>query len=184
MNINQLKFPIGEYKPNKSPSRSTIDTWISDIERFPVHLDTTLDKCTPVQLNWRYRPEGWTIKQVVHHCADSHMNSFIRFRLALTEDNPTIRPYMEDRWAELTDSKTGNITDSMIILKGLHSRWTMLLRTLTDSDLARCFIHPEHRVKITLVENIGIYSWHCNHHLAHIKQALQSQGKYNTLSLL
>jgi len=107
------------------------------------------------------------------------MNSFIRFKLALTEDTPTIRPYFEDKWAELNDSISDEILDSLLLLKGLHAKWVHLLKQLTDQELRLQFSHPEHGTKFTLQETIGNYAWHCNHHLAHIELRLESKGKYN-----
>ena len=128
------------------------------------------------QLNTPYRPEGWTIRQVVHHCADSHMNALIRFKLALTEDTPTVKPYLEDRWSELPDSKSTRIDSSIKILEGVHERLSLLLKSLTQSDLEREFIHPEHGRKILVKENIGLYAWHCDHHLAHITTLKKSKN--------
>ena len=109
--------------------------------------------------------------QVVHHCADSHMNSFIRFKLALTEETPTIKPYYENLWAELSDTIQAPIQSSIALLEGLHQRWTILIKTLSTDDLNKQFRHPETDSFITLKTNIGIYSWHCMHHLAHIRNA-------------
>ncbi|MFZ9846607.1 MAG: YfiT family bacillithiol transferase, partial [Flavobacteriales bacterium] len=117
-----------------------------------------------------YREMGWTIRQVVHHCADSHMNSLTRFKLTLTEDKPVVKPYWEDRWAELVDSKSMPISPSVQMLEGIHARWTVLLNSLSEQDLVKSFIHPEHGKEFRVDENIGVYAWHCNHHLAHITE--------------
>jgi hypothetical protein len=106
------------------------------------------------------------------------MNAFIRFKLCLTEDTPTIKPYLQDKWAELPDGSGSTITDSLKILEGLHSRWTLLLKLLNTDDLKREFQHPEYNKKISVAENISLYAWHCNHHLAHIKQALHYKGEF------
>ncbi len=179
MNLQQLKFPIGEYVSNTNISKALLNSWIQDIEGFPSKVEQLTENSTIAQLNWKYRPEGWTVKQVIHHCADSHMNSIIRFKLALTEERPKIRPYFEDRWAELTDSQDDNISDSITLLKGLHKKWVVLLRDLSEEALQREFIHPEHGKRFNLADNIGVYAWHCNHHLAHIKNGLMTNGKYN-----
>ena len=179
MNIQKLKFPIGEYIPNKSPNSDLITKWISEIEDFPAKIENLTHNIPIEKLNWRYRPGGWSLKQVVHHCSDSHMNSFIRFKLALTEDMPIIKPYYEDRWAELTDSKDDDISYSLNLLSGLHKKWIILLKSLTDKQMRLEFIHPEHGEKFNLAETIGNYAWHCNHHLAHIKNAIDSNGKHN-----
>jgi hypothetical protein len=179
METQKLKFPIGEYVPNKNPNKDLINEWISDIETFPNQIKNLTANLSTEKLNWSYRPNGWNIKQVVHHCSDSHINSFIRFKLALTEDKPTIKPYFEDRWAELTDSQDNNIEHSLQLINGLHKKWVILLKSLTDEELKLEFIHPEHGKKFNLAETIGVYSWHCKHHLAHIKNAIESEGKYN-----
>ena len=179
MNLQKLKFPIGEYQPNKKPSADLLEKWIREIEEFPSKLKHLTKNIQPEKLNWKYRPSGWSVKQVIHHCADSHMNSIIRFKLALTEETPTIRPYYEDRWAELIDSRDNHIEDSIKILTGLHKKWGILLRNLTKEQLDLEFIHPEHGQTFNLAETIGNYAWHCNHHLAHVKNGIESGGKYN-----
>ncbi len=179
IDIEKLKYPIGEFeKPEVIPS-AQIKDWITEIELYPSRVSELIKDFTEVELNWQYRPNGWTIQQVVHHCADSHMNSFIRFKLSLTEDTPTIKPYFEDKWAELPDTTETHISESIKILEGLHSRWTKLLKSLNSTDLKKEFIHPEHGRRFSVEENIGIYAWHSNHHLAHIKQALKNNGKFN-----
>lgn len=178
MDIEKLKFPIGEYTPIKDPTNKELKEWILTIEAFPVALENLLKDISIEKLNWKYRPEGWTVKQVVHHCADSHTNSLIRFKLALTEDTPTIRPYFENKWAFLADSMTDEIEDSLLILKGLHKKWVFLLRNLSKAQLNLAFVHPETGAKINLAENIGMYAWHCEHHLAHIKNGIESKGAY------
>ena len=178
MDIEKLKFPIGKYTPVSNPNKAQLQQWINNIALFPSEVDNLIRDIAPEKLSWRYRPQGWMVKQVIHHCADSHMNSLIRFKLALTEDAPIIRPYYEDRWAELEDSKTDAIEESVMLLHGLHSKWTRLLKSLTTEQLEMVFIHPENGDEMKLVDNIGMYSWHCNHHLAHMKNALQSNGQY------
>jgi len=178
LNIVKLKFPIGKFIRPKEITNDHIQDWINEIELFPSRIYSLASDLTEVELNWRYRPGGWTIKQVVHHCADSHMNSFMRFKLSLTEDSPKIKSYFEDRWAELPDSTNSPISLSLNLIDALHSRWITLLKSLDSNDLKREFIHPENGLKITLAVNTGIYAWHSNHHLAHIKQALRSEGEY------
>ena len=133
-------------------------------------------KLSVEELNLEYRPEGWSIKQVVHHCADSHMNSFIRFKLALTEETPTIRPYEEHLWAELEDSLSDDLTASIRILEGLHLRWSIVLEVMKESDWDKMYFHPSSQKLFSLKEALGFYAWHCNHHLAHIHQALDIKG--------
>lgn len=179
MDIELLRFPIGQYVPDRNPDQRKLDLWINDIEKFPSRIVHLVNGLTVEQLNWRYRPNGWTIKQVIHHCSDSHMNSVMRFKLTLTEDTPTIRPYQEDKWANLNDALTDEIYESIQLLSGLHKKWTRLLRSLTDKQLNLEYMHPEHGKKFNLIETIGNYAWHCNHHLAHIENAIKSMGRYN-----
>jgi len=173
INLEELKFPIGEFVKPEFISTDQIDEWIKEIELFPSRLKLATDPLTEKRLNQKYRPEGWTIRQVVHHCADSHMNSFIRFKLSLTEDSPTIKPYFEDRWAEMPDYLDVSIENSIQILEGLHFRWVKLLKSLNEVDLQKEFVHPEHGKRFSVAENIGVYAWHSNHHLEHIKLALK-----------
>jgi len=173
-NIEELKYPIGKFQTPKIIDNNQIKEWTETIERFPGKLSYEVLNLTQTQLEKQYRPNGWTIRQVVNHCADSHINSFIRFKLALTEDVPTIKPYFEDLWAELPDSNAFLVNSSLKLLEGLHERWTFLLRSLSDQDLERQFKHPESGELISLKINIGIYAWHCEHHLAHVKNAKAS----------
>lgn len=176
--LSKLKFPIGEFeKPNEISSQH-IKQWISDIEALPEAIEAVTKNLSEEELNYKYRPEGWTIKQVVHHCADSHINSIIRFKLALTEDTPTIRPYFEDRFAKLIDYAEP-IDMPLAILKGIHYKLGILLKNFSQDDLKREFVHPEHGQRFSLEETIGTYAWHSNHHLAHIKQALDYKGSFN-----
>lgn len=168
--LEKLRFPIGTFIKPEVYTNDILEKYIQTISDFPSKLKHEVAHLTNEQLETTYRPEGWTIKQVIHHCADSHMNSFIRFKLALTEDKPTIKPYFEERWAELPDSKNISIESSLLLLEGLHKRWTVLLKSLTDENLERKFIHPEHGNEIPLKENMGVYAWHCEHHLAHITE--------------
>lgn len=166
--MEHLKFPIGRFKKPEVIDKQLLETYIKDIEDFPTLLLKEVETLNDAQLDTQYRPEGWAIRQVVHHCADSHMNCFIRFKLALTEEKPTIKPYFEDKWAELSESKFMPIDPSLKIIEGVHERWTVLLKNLSESDLKRVFIHPEHGREISLEEAIALYSWHSKHHLAHI----------------
>lgn len=174
--LDKLRFPIGLFIKSEKYMKAILEQYIQTISDFPSKLKQEVSHLTNDQLETAYRPEGWTIKQVVHHCADSHMNSFIRFKLALTEDKPIIKPYFEERWAELPDSKNLPINSSLLLLEGLHERWSVLLNSLTSEDLERKFIHPEHGNEIPLKENIAIYAWHCEHHLAHITELKKRKG--------
>lgn len=176
--LDQLRFPIGTYQAPETYTTEQLHQWIASIRTFPERVVALVSDLNDEALAWRYRPNGWNIRQVVHHCADSHMNSLVRFKLALTEETPTIRPYFEDRWALLPDTRLGAMEDVLLLLKGLHARWTTLLEQLTLKDLERTFVHPEHGQSFSLQETIGNYAWHGEHHLAHIQQALEAAGTY------
>lgn len=176
--LEKLKFPIGKFEKPETISQKDLDIWINDIETFPSKIKNLTENLSVEELNWIYRPQGWNIKQVVHHCADSHMNSLIRFKLALTEDVPTIKPYEEQLWAELADGGSNDISPSLQLIEGLHNRWVVLLKSFGEKELKRQFIHPANKKTLSLDETIGTYAWHCNHHLAHIKQALSHKGQF------
>ena len=170
MNLEQLKYPAGKFVKPESITKEIIDSAISEIENFPNLVKTEIQNLEEKDLQLRYRPEGWTITQVVHHCADSHINSYMRFKLALTENIPTIKPYEESLWAELPDNNLSPFV-SLKLLDALHEKWVYIIKSLSEEDLNKEFIHPDQSEKISLKENISIYSWHCRHHLAHIRQA-------------
>lgn len=166
--IDKLKYPIGTFKFPASYSSSGIENDIHIICHFPQVLRESVQYLSDEQLDTPYRPNGWTIRQVVHHLADSHMNSYIRFKWTLTEEEPTIKTYNEQTWAELNEAKSTIIEPSLLLLTALHLKWTSLLNDLTKEDMMRSFIHPDNGRKIKLYENIALYAWHSTHHLAHI----------------
>lgn len=170
MNLEQLKYPIGKFQKPITITEKTLAQWIADIAEFPAKLKNEVSKMTDGELDSPYRPGGWTIRQVIHHCADSHMNSLICFKLALTEVRPTIKAYREEKWAELSDGKMA-LAPSLMLLEGLHARWVFLLRSLSEEDLRRAYIHPQQEQEVPLNTTIGLYAWHGKHHLAHVKQA-------------
>lgn len=173
--LHKLRFPIGKFEfPAEVPAELK-EKWIQSISSFPATvLSLTSDLSSP-ELSRNYRPDGWNIKQVVHHCADSHMNAFIRFKLTLTEDSPTIRPYFEERWAELDDGNQDDLGDTFTLLKALHSKWSRLLHGLSEEDLKRHYVHPQYGKEFSLLEVLGLYAWHCEHHLGHVKLALKNK---------
>ena len=175
MSLEGLRFPIGRFEAPAVVSADEVESWISDIERLPEELRSVVEPLSADQLETPYRPGGWSVRQVVHHLADSHLSSFMRFKWALTEDRPTIKPYFEERWAELPDSLGVPIETSLELLGPLHERWVYLLRSLGPEDLEREFVHPESGV-IRLEVNIGIYAWHGRHHLAHITSLAKREG--------
>ncbi|MBA2610625.1 MAG: bacillithiol transferase BstA [Bacteroidetes bacterium] len=166
--MEELKYPVGQYKKPASFTKEILENAISVIEQFPKKIKQEVEHLSDEQLDTPYRPEGWTIRQVVHHCADSHMNAHIRLKLALTETTPIIKPYTEALWAELEDTKNFPIHSSLIIIEGVHARWTAVLKNMSDIDFNRNFIHPEKGRTLSLHESTDMYAWHCNHHLAHI----------------
>lgn len=175
--LYKLRFPIGEFKKPEIITKELIKNWITAIESLPESIISITKNLNEEELNFKYRPNGWTIKQVVHHCADSHINSLMRFKLALTENSPTIRPYFEDRFAKLNDY-TEPIEASISILIGVHKKLGILFKNVNQDELKREFIHPEHGKRFSIEETIGTYAWHSNHHLAHIKQALNFKGQF------
>lgn len=174
MDIEQLRYPVGKYLPQPDADRSTINSWIDIIEAYPGKLKSLVGSLSADRQNQHYRPGSWTIRQIVHHTADSHLNSFIRFKWALTEETPTIKAYDQTLWAECPDTTKAPIDFSLELLSGLHKRWVYLMRNLSEADLKRKFIHPEHPKVLDLHWMIGMYAWHCRHHLAHIEIALQN----------
>ena len=167
-----LRFPIGKFDIANYSSRAEN---INTIANLPANITTAVDGLTDEQLDTRYRPDGWTIRQTVHHLADSHANSIIRFKLALTEDEaPTIRPYYEERWAELGDSKLP-VDVSLQMIDAIHTRWLSLLHSMTDDDFQREFVHPE-TGNWTLEKVLALYAWHSRHHTAHITRLREREG--------
>lgn len=170
-----LKYPIGKFDVPSKISLNNINQWIKTIEEFPNKLEKITINLSDEQLDTTYRENGWTIRQVIHHCADSHQNSYTRFKWALTEDKPVIKAYYEDRWGDLFDSKNAPVVLSLNVLKALHAKWVFLLKGLSENDLNKVFIHPDGNKPVKLNENIGIYAWHCNHHFAHINNLILSK---------
>jgi uncharacterized damage-inducible protein DinB len=161
-----LRYPVGKFKYEGEPTSEVLEKWITEIEELPFQLMEAVEGLRAEQLDTAYRSEGWTIRQVVHHIADSHLNSYSRFKLALTENNPTIKLYDEGKWAELPDSKLP-IAISLKLIEAIHCRWVCLLRSMKSGDQGKTFQHPESGV-VKLGINIGIYAWHGRHHVAHI----------------
>jgi hypothetical protein len=175
LDIEELKYPVGKVIIPEIISNQLILECKTVIETFPKNVRNEVEGLSKKELSYRYRPEGWNIQQVVNHCIDSHMNSVTRFKLALTEENPTIRPYEEQHWAELSDTLDYPITKSLTLLENIHDRWSFLLQNMSDEDFKKTFIHPSGNEQISLKENICIYAWHCEHHLQHIINAKKFQ---------
>jgi hypothetical protein len=171
-----LRYPIGKFTYNEAISEEQRMNWISDIAHLPTILAAALDGLSDEQLDTPYRPEGWTVRQVTHHIADSHMNSFTRFKLALTEEHPAIKPYYEERWALLADTLQAPVEQSTTFIAALHERWVYLLHSMSNEDYARTFFHPE-SLKVSRLDIVlGIYAWHGHHHVAHITSLRERMG--------
>jgi len=163
------RFPIGKFHYDGPPTAAQKQLFIDDIAQTPANLRAAVKGLSDAQLDTPYREGGWTVRQVVHHLPDSHINSYVRFKLALTEDQPTIKPYAEDRWAELDDTKATPVEVSLTLLDSLHDRWVRLLRSITPEDWKRTFLHPE-LGPMALEKTLAIYAWHGRHHVAHITE--------------
>ncbi|MEZ4773396.1 MAG: putative metal-dependent hydrolase [Bacteroidia bacterium] len=165
--LEHLRYPVGRFS---RPGRLTPDqrkTMIQTIAETPARVRQLVQHLSDSQLDTPYRPEGWTIRQVVHHMADSHLNSYIRFKWTLTEDEPLIKTYNQKAWAEMPEAAHGPVSYSLTLLEGLHARWVAMLNQMTESDFETRLTHPE-QGKIDLDHMLGLYEWHCRHHLAHI----------------
>jgi DinB superfamily len=169
------RFPIGKFHYEGVPSEDQRERFIREIEHTPAGVRTAVEGLSPQQLDTPYREHGWTVRQVVHHVPDSHMNAYVRFKLALTEDEPTIKPYAENRWAELDDSRSTPIAVSLALLESLHLRWVRLLRSIAADDWKKTFKHPE-RGAVSLEQNLAMYAWHGKHHTAHITELRKRMG--------
>jgi len=174
--MDNLRYPIGPFRYTGQGSPARREQWIDEIAAAPAQLRAAVASLSPGQLDTPYRPDGWTVRQVVHHLPDSHLNAYTRIKLALTEEEPTIKPYEEARWAELPDARTGPIEPSLALLEFLHQRWLLLLRKLRPADFARRFRHPEHNRMFGLDEVVAMYAWHGKHHVAHITSLRRRMG--------
>ncbi len=173
--MSDLRYPIGKFTFDGSSTEADRQKFIDDIEQTPAKLGAAVQGLSQEKLNTPYRPGGWTVRQVVHHLPDSHLNSYVRFKLALTEDEPTIKPYYEDRWAELQEAKTAPIEVSLVLLDSLHKRWVLMLCSMKSEDWKRSFRHPDLGV-VSLEKNVALYSWHGRHHVGHITLLRERMG--------
>lgn len=174
--LEQLRYPIGQFESPQPITDAHISKWITILETLPQRLEEMVKHLTAEQLETPYRPEGWTVRQLIHHIADSHHHSYIRFKWALTEDSPMIKAYDEKGWSALFDARTAPIQMSLDHLRAVHAKLVYLLRGIPLSDLERKFIHPEGNVTTSLKENVGRYAWHGSHHFAHIQNLLKREG--------
>lgn len=167
--MDDLRFPIGNFKYHGPLTEDQKNIFLEEIAQTPAQLRAAVKGLSETQLDTPYRPQGWTVRQVIHHLPDSHLNSYVRCKLALTEDDPTIKPYAEDRWAQLADTKITPVEVSLSLLESLHERWARLLRSLTPEEWKRTFRHPE-LGSVPLEKTLAIYAWHGKHHVAHITE--------------
>ena len=173
--MTDLRFPIGKFHFDGPLAAQQKQAALDEIANTPGNLRAAIKGLSEAQLDTPYRPGGWTVRQVVHHVPDSHLNSYVRFKLALTEDEPTIKPYAEDRWAELADTRTTPVEVSLTLLESLHDRWVRLLRSLISEDWKRTYRHPELGA-MTLEKTLALYAWHGRHHVAHITALREQNG--------
>jgi DinB superfamily len=170
--LETLRYPVGRFSRLTVPlDRATRSAHLDAIEQTPAKFRALVSGRSDAQLDTPYRPGGWTVRQVVHHVPDSHMNAYLRMKFAITEEAPAIKVYDEARWAELPEAKTGPAEMSLALLEALHRRWVMFLRGLTNGEISRVYLHPE-LGRVTIDEAIALYAWHCRHHAAHIRQGL------------
>ncbi|MHB1861906.1 MAG: YfiT family bacillithiol transferase [Gemmatimonadaceae bacterium] len=172
-----LRYPIGRFERPAQLTTPERGALIDAIAAAPAALRAAVRGLSDAQLDTPYRPEGWTVRQVVHHVPDSHLNSYTRFRLALTEEQPTIKPYDEARWAELPDARGPLVAESLALLDALHARWVALLRAMSPAEFARTLVHPERPgAPMTLDMMVALYAWHGRHHVAHITALRDRMG--------
>ena len=174
--MDDPRYPIGRFSLEGEITEARRQAWIDEIDRAPAALRAAVAGLTADQMETPYRPGGWTVRQVVHHVPDSHLNSYVRFKLALTEDEPTIKPYEEASWAELNDVRMVAPEVSLVLLETLHARWVPLLRSLSRADYRRTYRHPEMDRVWTLEETLALYAWHGRHHVAHITALREREG--------
>lgn len=174
--LEQLKYPIGRLQKPDTYNQELLQQWIATIAALPGWMDACIENLDEHQLQTPYREGGWTVQQVVHHVADSHMNAYVRIKLALTEDNPTIKPYKEALWAELIDTQIAPVNISVTMLHAMHRRLVALLQNLQPADFERTYFHPEHQRNIPLWEVVAMYAWHSKHHTAHIRNLRERMG--------
>jgi hypothetical protein len=173
--MEDLRYPIGKFNPDPKPEAAKRLGWIDEIAELPDRLRAVLSGLTEEQLDTPYRPDGWTVRQLVHHLADSHVSAYTRFRLTLTEEVPLVKTYEQDGWAGLRDARSAPVELSIQLLSALHGRWVLLLRSLDEEDLRRKFRHPEWG-EVDLETTLQMYAWHGRHHLAHLTGLVARKG--------
>jgi hypothetical protein len=173
--MNDPRYPIGKFQPPAEFTPALRQQFIEQIYEMPLKLRAAVEGLTDKQLDTPYRDGGWTLRQVVHHVADSHMNAYIRFKLSLTEDEPTVKPYNEKAWAGLEDSVKADVDVSITLIRALHQRWAIFLRSFHAEDFTRTYMHPDNG-RGTIDRMLALYAWHGEHHVAHITSLREQQG--------
>ncbi len=173
--LEQLKYPTGKLSYEQHYSDTIRENLITRIERLPADLRAVTISLQAVELSYRYRPDAWNIRQIIHHVSDSHINAYIRLKLTLTEDNPTIKPYNENKWAVTTDALQDNLELSLSITENIHKKLVLLLRNMKEADFERTYFHPEMKRNVPLTHLLSMYAWHGHHHLAQIKVAREKK---------
>jgi uncharacterized damage-inducible protein DinB len=176
LDLSALKYPIGRFAAPPAYDATSRGLFFTQLAACPSELRRAVAGLSDTQLDTPYRPGGWTVRQVVHHVPDSHMNAYVRHKLAATEEQPTIRPYKESAWAELPEARSAEIELSLSLLEALHARWDRFLRALPDADFARPFIHPAMPAPVSLDQSVAMYAWHGRHHVAHIDSLRRRNG--------
>ena len=172
---DDLRYPMGKYLPQPF-SHEQKEKWLLDLKFLPEELETAIQNLDAFQLNTAYREGGWTVRQLIHHVADSHMIAYVRFKLGLTEVNPTIRPYEEKEWAKLADVEAVPINVSLTLLHALHQRWVSAVKDISEEQWERTVFHPEHKINMSLWHLLGMYAWHGRHHVKHILALRERMG--------
>lgn len=173
--LERLRYPIGRFEPREGLSPDERAALVDDIAALPADLRRAVSGLSDEQLDTPYRPGGWTVRQVVHHLPDSHLNGYVRLKLAVTESEPTVKLYDEAAWAELADARGADVEDSLLLLEALHRRWVRFLRSLGEEAFGRVFVHPEEG-RVTVDLGVQLYGWHGRHHLAHVTRLCDRSG--------
>jgi hypothetical protein len=176
--MDHLRFPVGKFLPPESYEKTTLEKYIKTIADLPDVIFSKISVLDEDEFYYTYRPEGWNIIEVINHLSDSHMQAFSRFKLALTEDNPTIKPYNEAKWVQLSDTSLDSLDDAMGILHHVHAKWIKLIKGMSKEDFHRTYFHPDQQRNLELYKVTALYAWHSNHHAAHIDLAIKHKGKF------
>ncbi len=162
------QYPVGKFHAPESYAEADRRKWIETIASAPARMRAAVSALTPEQLDTPYRQGGWTARQVIHHVPESHMNAYIRFKLALTEDEPVVKPYDEDAWAKLGDVAIASVESSLLLMEALHERWVVMMKLMTAGEWKRTYVQPQYGETRTLERTLALYAWHCDHHIAHV----------------